>query len=63
MKVFQDFISKLNSTEKHESNFGNLGMKKGCSFQKERFSFFFKSLMEGVLTPEPPGAYATGSSH
>ena len=61
MKVFQDFISKLHSTEKHENIFGNLCMKKGGSFQKERFSFLLKSSMRGVLTPEPPGAYATES--
>ena len=41
MKVFQDFISKLNSTEKHESNFGYLSMKKGGLFQKERFYFIY----------------------
>ena len=52
MKVFQDFISKLDSTEKHESNFGNLCMKKGGSFQKERFSFLLKCSMGGGLTPE-----------
>ena len=50
MKVFQDFISKFDSTEKHESNFGNFCMKKGGSFQKERFSFLLKY---------PPRAYAT----
>ena len=54
MKVFQDFISKLDSTEKHESNFDNLCIKKGGSFQKERFSFLLKSSMGGLLTPEPP---------
>ena len=48
MKVFQDFISKLDRTEKHESNFGNLCMKKGGLFQKERFSFLLKSSMGGV---------------
>ena len=47
MKVFQDVISKLDSTEKHESNFGNLCMKNGGSFQKERFSFLLKSSMGG----------------
>ena len=36
MKVFQDFLSKLDSTEKHESNFGNLCMKKGGSFPPSR---------------------------
>ena len=54
MKVFQDFISKLDSTEKLESNFGNLCMKNGGSFQKERFSFLLKSSMGGGLTPNPP---------
>ena len=47
MKVFQDFISKFDSTEKHESNFGNLCMKKGGSFQKVKFSFLVKSSMGG----------------
>ena len=47
MKVFQDFISKLDSTEKHKSNFGNLCMKKDSSFQKERFSLFFYNLQMG----------------
>ena len=56
MKDFQEFISKLGSIEKHESIFGNLCMKKGGSFQIERFKFFFKSSMggEGQLTPKPP---------
>ena len=54
MKVFLDFISKLDSTEKHESNFDNLCMKKDGSFQKERFSFLLKSSMGWVLTPETP---------
>ena len=46
-------ISKLDSTEKRDSNFGNLCMKKGGSFQKERFLLFFKSLMGG-FDPQPP---------
>ena len=56
MKVFQDFISKLDSTEKHDRNFSNLCMKKSGSFQKERFSFLLKSSMGGGgdLTPETP---------
>ena len=37
---FSRLISKLDSTEKHDSNFGKLCMKKGGSFQKERFLFF-----------------------
>ena len=63
MKVFEDFISKLDSTEKNESNFGNLSMKKGGSFQKERFSFLI-NLQWGVdpRNPPPPRAYATGSA-
>ena len=44
----QDFISKLDRTEKHECNFGNLCMKKGGSFQKVRFSFLLRSSMGGV---------------
>ena len=48
MKVFQDFISKLDNTKKHESNFGNLCMKKGDLFQKGRFSFLSKFSMGGV---------------
>ena len=37
-----------------DNNFGNLCMKKGGSFQKDRFSFF--SVVNGGegLTPEPP---------
>ena len=63
MKIFQDFLSKLDSTEKHESNFGNLCMKKGGSFQKERFSFLLKSSMGGGVTPKSPRAYATGPTY
>ena len=48
MKVFQDFISMLDSTEKHKNNFGCLCMKNGGSFPKERFSFLLKSSMGGV---------------
>ena len=60
MKVFQDFISKLDSTEKHESNFGNLCTKKGGSFQKERFSFLLKSSMgEGGFDPRNPSPVRT----
>ena len=33
-------------TEKHDSNFGNLCVKNGRSFQKTRFSFLFQSSME-----------------
>ena len=54
MKVFQDFISKLDSTEKHQSNFGNLCTKKGGLFQKEWFSFLLRSSMGKGLTPETP---------
>ena len=54
MKVFQGFISKLDSTEKHESNFGNLCMKKGGSFQKREVFISFKISDGGVLTPETP---------
>ena len=57
MKVFQDFISKLESTEKHESNL--------VRSKKERFSFLLKSPTGGGggLTPEtpPPRAHATGT--
>ena len=61
MKVFQDVISKLNSTEKQDSNFGNLCVKKGGSLQKERFSFILHSSMGvGLNPPQPPRAYATG---
>ena len=54
MKNFQDFMSKLDSTEKHESNFGN-------SFQTERFSFLLKSSMDGGVDPRnsPPPAVRT----
>ena len=66
MKVIQDDIRKLDSTEKQDSNFGNLCMKKGGSFQKERFSFILQSLMGGEFdprTPTLPRAYATGNGH
>ena len=53
MKVFQDFISKLDSIEKHESNFGNLCIKKDGSFQKERFLFLLKFSMT-LEAPPPP---------
>ena len=45
-----------------DNNFGNLCMKKGGSFQKERFSFF--SVVNGgvLTTPKPPRAYATAGS-
>ena len=47
MKISRDYLSKLESTEKLDSNLGNLCVKKGRSFQKERFSFLFQSLMGG----------------
>ena len=53
MKVFQNFISKLDSTEKHESNFGNLCMKKDGLYQKMRF---LKSSMRGYATDTPPAS-------
>ena len=53
-------MSKLDSTEKHDSNFGNLCMKKAGSFQKERFFIlFFNRQWGGGVTPEPPRVYAT----
>ena len=46
-EVFLDcIIRKMDSTDKHDSNFGNLCMKKGGSFQS-KFSFFFLSPMGG----------------
>ena len=54
MKVFQDFMSKLDSTEKHESNFGNLCMKKGGSFQKREVFISFKIFKGGVNPRNPP---------
>ena len=60
MKVFQDFISKLDSTEKRKSSFGYLCMKKRGSFPKERFSFLLKSSMGGGFDPRnTPREYAT----
>ena len=53
-KSFQDCISKLNVTEKHDSSFGRLYMKKGGSLKKKRFSFLFQSSMEGGWPPKPP---------
>ena len=64
MKVSRDYISKLDSREKNDSD---LCKKKGESFQNERL-LFFTILNRGVLTPElqiqrkPPNplrAYAT----
>ena len=40
-------MRKLDSTEKHDSNFGNLSMKKGGSFQNQRFLFLFQLSMGG----------------
>ena len=51
MNVSRDYISKLDSTEKHDSNFGNLCMKKG--FQK-MFSFLFQLSMGGRVDPRNP---------
>ena len=42
-------MRKMNSTENHDSNFGNLCIKRGGSFQKEMFSFF--SIPPPVRTP------------
>ena len=45
-----------------DNNFGNLCVKKGGSFQKERFSFFFSHQWGGGFDPRnppPPLAYAT----
>ena len=53
MKVLQDFVTKLDSTERHESNFGNLCMKKGSLFQKERVSLLLNSSM-GRFDPRTP---------
>ena len=56
MKVSPDYISKLDSTEKHDSN---LYMKKGESFQNMRISFF-SSRQSKVDTRLPPfRAHAT----
>ena len=54
MEVFQDFISKLDGTGKRERNIGNLYMRRGGSFQKERFLFLVKSSMVFFLTPKTP---------
>ena len=67
MKVFQGYIIQGSwIAQKNliiDSNFGTLCMKKGGSFQKERFSFFFSRQGGGVdprnlpmrtpLTPAP----------
>ena len=66
MKVFQDHVTQGSwIAQKNmiiDNKFGNLCMKKGGSFQKERFSFF--SVVNGggfdPRTPPPPRAYATG---
>ena len=60
MKVFQDIISKLKSTEKHKSSFGYFCMKKHGSFPKERFSFFNSSMGIFDSRTPPSRAYATG---
>ena len=46
-----------------DNNFGNLCMKKGGSFQKERFSFFSVVNGGGVDPRNPPRAYATDYYH
>ena len=38
---FSRLYSKLDSTEKHDSNFGNIRVKECGSFQKRGFQFFF----------------------
>ena len=53
---FSRLISKLDSTEKHDSNFGNLCIKKSGWFQKEEFLFFFHR--QWGVDPSPC-AYAT----
>ena len=45
MKVSRDYVSKLDSAEKYDSNFGNVCTKKGGSFQEEIFSFLLQSSM------------------
>ena len=59
IKFLEIALSKLDSIEKHDSNFGNLCMKKIESFQKERFSFFLQSSMGRGFYPQtsPPRAY------
>ena len=56
---FSRLISKLDGTEKHDSNFGKLCIKSG-SFQKERFLCVLNRQWGGVRPPKPPRAYATG---
>ena len=48
MKLFRDCASELDSAAKHDSMFGNHFVKKGGSFQKERFSFLFQSSVGGM---------------
>ena len=55
MKVFRDFICKLDSTEERESNFGNLCMKKRWFVPKREVFISFKIINGG----DPPRAYAT----
>ena len=54
MKVFQDFMSKLDSIEKHDSlidnNFGNLCVKKG----EKKKVLIFSVVNGGILIPETP---------
>ena len=57
MRVSQDYTSKLVSTEKHDSNFGNLCVKKGGSFLKKGF-YLFSNRQWGVDS-RTPCAYAT----
>ena len=54
---FSRLKSKLDCTEKHDSDFGKLSMQKGGSFQKEWFIFF--SIVDGFFLTSHPRAYAT----
>ena len=48
---FSRLIRKLDCTEKHDSNYGNLSVKKGGSFQKECFFF---NCQWGKVDPQTP---------
>ena len=65
MKVFQDFISKLNSTKNMRAISAISGSIKKAVRSKRRGFYFCLNLQGGKLTPPPPPprAYGTAKHH